>query len=641
MIQNLPLDLFWWLTLETLAVLLGLKIISLRIKVDFQSDLLKILLAFGLGLAFLSCFVFLLACFQAVYPIVLVGSVLLLLALNLKGAVSFFYMIQGHFKRFSASEFSRFELILIGIFVLAAISNFLYCYTPPTQGREMMYNLTLPKIWLRDHKIAGLYDSHPLHYPFLLEMVYTLAMGIRGPVVAKLIHFSLGIFSSLLVYEITRIFINPRAALLSACIVYLMPLAIGISGTANVEFGMLYYGLLASYCLLMWMRNQNSTTWLILGGLMSGWSWLAKITGLPLIPSMIVFILIESLFIRKTQIIGALKSAGIFGFFSVVGCSPWLLKNFYFTGNPVFPFPVYFLGWQGHETAILEMASHFVVKINLSIWEMIKLHNNILIGDVLFGPGPLVFAFALPGLLLFRNKNTSAIFFMSILFFIFYTVLFNSIFHRFHDTRYYILMYTLLGILAAQGIENLKVFFRPTRINSLVVLGLMIPGLLLSLVFGLTKLPVFFGFESVDQYLNRKTFQYDLVTSINRLLDSNTKILVLGGEPSRFYFKSEIILPPVYIYKVNDPLIVLKGLRKIGATHVLIFDKLYSRREGDNILYHPDDAALDLHWDLEHLRASRTFQEIYRNDKAVLYQVSYLLPSGNGAGSEYSRLLNF
>jgi predicted AAA+ superfamily ATPase len=115
----------------------------------------------------------------------------------------------------------------------------------------------------------------------------------------------------------------------------------------------------------------------------------------------------------------------------------------------------------------------------------------------------------------------------------------------------------------------------------------------------------------------------------------------LGGEPSRFYFKSEIILPPVYIYKVNDPLIVLKGLRKIGATHVLIFDKLYSRREGDNILYHPDDAALDLHWDLEHLRASRTFQEIYRNDKAVLYQVFYLLPSGNGAGSEYSRLLNF
>ncbi|OGR83068.1 MAG: hypothetical protein A2901_08110 [Elusimicrobia bacterium RIFCSPLOWO2_01_FULL_54_10] len=620
MIRHLPVDFFWLAAVETLAVLIGLKIF--HYSVDFKSELLKLLASFGLGLAVISCSVLMLAHFNLLYRwvfLVFFGIVFILVSGQIRPLLAILKNLKD---RLAAQNFSGFDKLLLLLLAAAVLSDFIFAFTPATQARELHYNLAMPKLLLRQGGLIGHFDEHAKHFPFLLENVYTLALSLAGPVLAKLIHYSLGVFSCVLVFHLARTFVGVSAGVPAAVFFYLMPLVTSVSGTANVELGTLYFGLLSVCFLLLWMEGKDSIVCAALAGLMAGFSWQSKITGLAMVPAGLAFIIAMG-GLNKPSFIPALKTAVLFGCFAALGCSPWLLKNIYYSGNPLFPFPVDFLGWKGQEYAVLEIARQAAFRANFSFWEVLKLHNNVLMGDILFGPGPLVFAFAVPGILLNRSRNSWALLSLSALLFAFHNILFNTYFHRFFDTRFYILMYSLLCILAAKGWVDLKTHFKPVLLNGMVLAGLVVPGFLLSLVFGVTKIPVFIGRESEEQFLERKLVNHSLVKAINEIVSPNSKIVYLGTDPQWFYMDAQAVLPPVYMHRLEDPEEVVEGLRKIRATHVLIFEGMFKRKDGDNILHHPGFSEMDLYWNLERLKATY-FREVYRNDKAVLYEVSYL-----------------
>ncbi|OGR89093.1 MAG: hypothetical protein A3A86_02555 [Elusimicrobia bacterium RIFCSPLOWO2_01_FULL_60_11] len=572
----------------------------------------------GLGLAFLSFYVFLLGALGLVYKNVLtlsMGAFLLAGIGGLKDFLADLRRIKDGFTATLADNGSRFYWAVL---LLAAGANFFYNYTPPSQGREMLYNLYLPKLLLSQHHILKAADEPnlTLYYPVLFERLYALAMGLRGDMVAKLIHYACGIASALFVYELVKRFVSAGPALLAATIVYLMPLISSVSGTANVELGTLFYSVATAYGLLLWLEKDSGWKEAALAGLMAGLSWHAKISGISMVPAGLVFI-----FAMKPKP-STFRPALIFSFFAFIGISPWAVNNWVSFGDPVYPFPVGLLGMRGHEYAAMAIDYLKTRTPDHSALETIKLSNNIFLGDVLFGPGPLVFPFLLPGLVLDRQRNVKAVALLGSLFFLFHYLTFNSDFHRFGDTRFYLPAYALWAVAAAVGIERLKESMRwASMARGAVILGLLFPCLLLSLVFGATKLPVFLGLETKETYLRKKLPNYDLFDFANSRLPGGSKVLVLGnGDPHWYYWDAPAVWAPLDLIKKRDRGEILPALKEMGVTHVLFMFSSLRYDAASKIYRDPEIPGLDIHWDMERLE-KRDLKALFKNERSVLFEL--------------------
>lgn len=624
MIFQLASDLFWLLTILLCAVLIGRKLLSFFISTDSNRPLAKTLLSLGIGLGFLSCYIFLLGALELIYK----NALMLSMAAFLLAGIGEFKSLLGNLHQikneFTASFKKKEELFYWVILLLAVLANFFYNYTPPTQGREMLYNLYLPKILLNHHQIIK-YADEPnltLYYPVLLEGIYTLAMGLRGDMVAKLIHYVFGIASALFIYEIVKRFFSSEPAALAATIVYLMPLTTSVSGTANVELGTTFYSIGAVYCLLLWIEKGSGFGEIALAGLMAGLCWQAKISGVSMVSTGLVFVFGWNTFAIKKPISSTLKVLSIFSLFVFIGISPWIVKNLILFGNPVYPFPIRSLGLQGHEQVALSIYNLNAQKLQYSFWDIVKMHNNIFLGDFIFGPGPLIFSFLLPGLWLDRQRNVKVVALLGFLFFLFHNLTFNSIFHRFSDTRFYLPVYALLAAVAAVGIERLKECAHQTlMVRCIVFLGLLFPCLPLSLAFGATKLPVFFGLETKESYIRKKLKNYDMFKFANRHLSDQSKVLVLGNiDPHWYYWEVPIIFPPLDLIKKKDRGEILFELKKNGVTHIIFSPSAFDYDTGSKIFRDPEAQGLDLYWNMEELRR-RNLNELFRNRQAVLYEI--------------------
>src|SRR5688572_13697487 len=118
MILQLPLDLFWFFTIELVCFLVGLKIISKFFEIELESSLTKILFSFGIGLSVFTILVFFLACFNLLYRPALIILVVALLIICSSQIKPFFTLCKDLIKSTGTNNFTGFDYMLLGIFVL-------------------------------------------------------------------------------------------------------------------------------------------------------------------------------------------------------------------------------------------------------------------------------------------------------------------------------------------------------------------------------------------------------------------------------------------------------------------------------------------------------------------------------------------
>jgi hypothetical protein len=114
---------------------------------------------------------------------------------------------------------NAYKLTLSLIFVICFI-NFVAALGPETAFDSLWYHLTLPKIFLSAHQIFHI-PGGLLYYsdmPKLGEMVYLLPLSLKSIVLAKLIHFSLGILCLVALYMLSLKFFYKKKSLISVMI---------------------------------------------------------------------------------------------------------------------------------------------------------------------------------------------------------------------------------------------------------------------------------------------------------------------------------------------------------------------------------------------------------------------------------------
>lgn len=621
MIKTFFPDLFIALLIEVLALLIGLKIFRRFLNWKFPTKPTEFFFSLGLGLFILFYLTlglgFLGLLYQYLFISIFVFLIIILLP-EMKHLTTEF-KLDLHLK---GKIHTKFAYFLIAVLALAIFSNLVFNYAPATNCREMNYDLSVPRMYVRYHRIIDIPDNFTSYYPLGIQMLYTLAMTINDSLSPKLINYFFGILNMFLIYFFVKEFIGKeKIALLSSAIFYLMPVVTEFSGTANIDLGYLFYGLLSIWALIEWIKS-NQEKWFYLAALLTGICLTTKIIAVSVLLANFIFILYWRIFVKKEHFSSVVRKCLLFLTICFVIYSPWLLRNYFFTGNPLQPFPFPFLNLPGHEHSMTEIFTLRIMKSRYTFLDYLKFHNNLLFGEFIHGCGPLLWSFIIPFFLLSNlnlSKRTKVIVLLAFIqFFCLYFLLPVSR-HRFFETRYYIVSYALFSIVAACGIEKTKsAFFNSTIVNLLVIGTLVFPCLSLTFYLGAKRIPLFLGFQSKEEYIQKYIPHYRLIEYANQKLYSTDRVMYIGCMTFQYYWKIDTVTPSLGILRETNINKVISKLKEDRITHILFFKKSF--RPSKNGTYIDPSGIFHLHWKIEDY-VGKYFDLVQAEDGVYLYKI--------------------
>jgi len=224
----------------------------------------------------------------------------------------------------------RLCLFLTGLWILQILVNLVGALGPELGFDALWYHLTLPKIYLQESRIffirGGLFYYSAI--PKLTEMLYLLSLNFsRFGILSKLIHFSFGILSSIVLYNLSKRYLKERFSLLVVLFFYTSLIVGWESISAYVDLSRTFFELLALDEFLIWWRVRQKES-LINSAVCLGLAISTKLIAFATLPVFLILIFLKS---KK------IPFSFLFFIFSLLIPLPWLVFSYLYTGNPVFP----------------------------------------------------------------------------------------------------------------------------------------------------------------------------------------------------------------------------------------------------------------------------------------------------------------
>ena len=229
-------------------------------------------------------------------------------------------------------------LILIAVAAVLCLAGAL---VPPFEYDELEYHLGAPSEYIKAGRIVFLPHNFYSNLPQLTEMLYLLALVTRSGIAAKLLHFSFGLLSAAAIYAVAGKFWSRRIGALAAALFYCTPFVQDLSQTARVDLATTFFASLAFGGVLL---ACDGNRWIWLGGLMAGAAIATKW------PAIAVVFLPAAILLLITR--RSVWQSSVFCLLSSVFCLPWLLKNWFLTGNPVYPLGSTSAHWSAAQAAL-------------------------------------------------------------------------------------------------------------------------------------------------------------------------------------------------------------------------------------------------------------------------------------------------
>jgi len=230
------------------------------------------------------------------------------------------------------------RLGILAVLVLALLFAWIGAVGPSDANDwdSLAYHLAVPKIWLEAGQIVEIPFIHHSNFPFAIDNLFVWGLKWGGPAGAK--TFSVLIFGlgMLTLFGLGRRLYGEKAGWWAALAFAAIPCALWESGTAYIDVG---HGLFAGLGILYIaeaVQHGESKTALLRAAVCLALGCATKYTGLQ---TLFASLLVLGLFTAAgKEVRTGLKSVGLAAAAFAVLASPWYIKNFLWTGNPVYPF---------------------------------------------------------------------------------------------------------------------------------------------------------------------------------------------------------------------------------------------------------------------------------------------------------------
>lgn len=222
--------------------------------------------------------------------------------------------------------------------------------TPQTDFDVREYHLQGPKEWFQQGRISCLKHNVYTSFPFFSEMLCLAGMAAAGDcrggaIAGQLVLAIFQLLTAASVFAMARRWLGAVPAWLALLIQITAPWTFRISLIAYAEGALTFY-LTISVLLALLLRCHGPEAFLprpqLLCGFLAGSAMACKYTGLVLVVLPIgVFWIWQQWELRRrgSQLSGRMVVGGAVAFVagSCLAVGPWLLRNLYDTGNPIYP----------------------------------------------------------------------------------------------------------------------------------------------------------------------------------------------------------------------------------------------------------------------------------------------------------------
>ncbi len=462
---------------------------------------------------------------------------------------------------------SRIIIISAGIVLVLSLAQSL---TPPWDYDSLMYHLQGPVTFLREKGIAFSLENYQINHPFTLEMLFTFGLAFHSDLYAKLIHLTYTICLYAATFLLADKIINRRVAWIALALMLGIP-TLPIWGTwAYIDVGWALYEFLSLYAVLLWTRSRNST-WLIIAGISIGFALGSKYLAIVTAGLLGLWILWQS----RAQWQGIFFNALRYGAVGILIASPWYIRNYLASGNPIYPF---FFGGPGWEPDRLTLLNEFLHNFGTgnTLWDYLLLPFNIFIQSKKFNTfstevPSFLFIIAILYPLRRGDGKANLIGLFTLIYFAYWATGSQQI-------RFLLPIFPLLSIITAVVLASLG----STRTQRILLAGLVGGAIVSTVVYQgiyistVQPFGVIVGIESKGDFLSREVpvFNADQFIRNNLLHDAHVMQLWNG---ETYYCGDQCLqstdpLSWTSMARINseDVNSVRTSLRELGVTHLLL-----------------------------------------------------------------------
>lgn len=455
---------------------------------QWKSNLENAIFSVACGYGVLSLLILLLASLHLLYQPLLIG-------LWIAGVAGFFYCLNKKENR----EYMKDSIrecrqafwgnevpILFRIFLWLFLGiSFMMAHVPELFYDSLVYHVGVPNLYLQEGGIVRI-PGNLSRVPLLWQMLYVLGLALSDEMLPKLIHWSSGLLLVLGLRSLAlRLGFEAWLGVLAGLFFLSVPMVQMNLWTTGIDIGSCLFSFLAIYAAITWLKQSNlhphllpvrmkesispllnkerewvrieeQYAWLILSAIMAGFAYGSKYQGGILAANLFLVVLLFQFLKVSKSFKEFLKISLIFAGTLILAILPWLTKNFWDTGNPVFPFlsDLFQKLSLQRESVDPWQYKYFIAEnrrfMGLSWKDAWKLPWKLTLEwnqSSLSYPGPLFLAL-LPAILIpFQKLRSNWFQFMLAFLLLFFTFAFSST----HLTRYHLQGYPLLCFFYALG----------------------------------------------------------------------------------------------------------------------------------------------------------------------------------------------
>lgn len=244
----------------------------------------------------------------------------------------------------SEIHFGKFEWALLAIGVIAVLINLVAAFIPPFEWDTTKYHLACPKEYMQRGRIEFLPHNFYASMPSLMNMHYLwgLVVGSGGhwekliegaDGIPHLLNWAMQLLTALAVFALARERFGAKAGLYGACAFLVSPSLYFFSTSATVDLAVAFFATVAISEVWRAIEKEDKKSLtrgaIAVGAALSTKYIAAMIVAVPLGLTLLFFL-------RRAPSRAILYFA-ILTAVSLLVVSPWLIKNYMATGNPVYP----------------------------------------------------------------------------------------------------------------------------------------------------------------------------------------------------------------------------------------------------------------------------------------------------------------
>jgi len=247
----------------------------------------------------------------------------------------------------------RYLTIVLVLLIAALIGSIvILASVPPISRDALTHHLAVPKLYLNH---GGIYEIPFItfsYYPMNLDLLYMVPLYWGNDIIPKFIHFVFALLTAWLIFNYLRQRTDTVWAFFGALFFLSLPVIVKLSITVYVDLGLVFFSTAAILMLMRWLESRFQINFLLLAAICCGLALGTKYNGL--IVFFILTLFIPFAFIGKSKNLlnrnqpeykssslknqfKALGYGAIFCATALLVFSPWMMRNYAWKGNPVYP----------------------------------------------------------------------------------------------------------------------------------------------------------------------------------------------------------------------------------------------------------------------------------------------------------------